>query len=250
MKNIVRIGRAFYGAGIVGIGLQQLLYKDFRPVILPEWPSWLHASPVWAYLTGAFFIIGGVMIIFEKRTKIVCFSLAVLLLFFFIIFQSPFLLFINQYSPIHLGLWTNALKELAIAGGALVISGTSKENLLRIGCIFFSVTMIAFGIAHFYYTEFVATLVPSWMPGHIFWTYFAGVALICSGIAIILRIKLKTVSLLLATMLFLWLILLHIPRAIADPNGDKGNEVTSVFEALNFSGIALAIAFMKNKISK
>jgi uncharacterized membrane protein YphA (DoxX/SURF4 family) len=97
---------------------------------------------------------------------------------------------------------------------------------------------------HFLYTEFVSKLVPSWIPGSTFWTYFAAVALIGSGIAIIFRIMLKQVALLLGTMLFLWLILLHIPRAIADPHIDKGNEVTSVFQALAFSGMAFIIAGM------
>jgi uncharacterized membrane protein len=107
--------------------------------------------------------------------------------------------------------------------------------------------MIAFGIDHFLYTDFVATLVPSWMPGHIFWTYFAGIALIGTGVGIILKFTRKWVALLASAMIFLWFILLHIPRAIADPNGNKGNEITSVFEALAFSGIALGIAVMEMK---
>jgi hypothetical protein len=48
-------------------------------------------------------------------------------------------------------------------------------------------------------------------------------------------------------MLFLWLVLLHIPRAIAEPYVAKGNEITSVFEALAFSGIALGIALLQKK---
>jgi len=34
-----------------------------------------------------------------------------------------------------------------------------------------------------------ADYVPSWIPNHLFWIYFAGIALIGSGIAIILKIK-------------------------------------------------------------
>jgi hypothetical protein len=48
-------------------------------------------------------------------------------------------------------------------------------------------------------------------------------------------------------MIFLWLIVLHIPRAIAEPYVAKGNEITSVFEALAFSGIALGIVLMPKK---
>jgi len=150
-----------------------------------------------------------------------------------------------------------------LAGGAFAVAGSfpvSKadeenrssliwllEKFIPYGRIFLSITMILFGIDHFLYPQFVVMLMPKWIPGSMFWTYFAGVALIGSGVAIILKIKLKLVALLLGTMIFLWFILLHIPRAIADPYGDKGNELTSVFEALGFSGIAFIVAFGYNK---
>jgi uncharacterized membrane protein YphA (DoxX/SURF4 family) len=159
-------------------------------------------------------------------------------------------------------LWTDPLKELALAGGAFVIVELSndetsdstrkrffgaRKKFIPFGKIFFSFTMISFGIDHFFYTDFVSTLIPSWIPDHKSWTYIAGVALIASGVAIILNIRRRKVSLLLSAMLFLWVILLHLPRAVADRSLDKGNAITSVFEALAFSGIALAIACTKKR---
>jgi uncharacterized membrane protein YphA (DoxX/SURF4 family) len=168
------------------------------------------------------------------------------------------MLFVNPYSQ-HLGAWTDPLKELALCGGAFVIAGAvsakeesidNRSSLIRIleklipaGKIFFSIMLIAFGIAHFLYIDNVATLVPAWIPGHIFWTYFAAVALIGSGAAMILNFKLRLVAILTSVMIFLWFLVLHIPRAIADPYDRQGNEITSVFEALGFSGIALVIAY-------
>ena len=59
------------------------------------------------------------------------------------------------------------------------------------GRIFFSIMMIVFGYDHFLYTQFVATLVPDWIPWHVFWTYFAGVALMGSGICIMFKVPIK-----------------------------------------------------------
>ena len=111
------------------------------------------------------------------------------------------------------------------------------------GSVFFSITLIVFGIDHFLYAEGVATLVPDWIPFHLFWTYFAGAALIGAGVSIVLRIQVKLVGILAGTMIFTWLLLLHIPRAVIMPELQNGNEITSVFQALAFSGIAFVLAF-------
>src|SRR6185503_14454998 len=119
-----------------------------------------------------------------------------------------------------LGVWTDALKELAICGGALVMAGSFDQGssisdqdgrvvqvlskLIPLGRIFFSITLISFGLDHVYYTSAVSVLIPNWMGFPEFWTYFGAIALICSGIAIILKILLRPIALLLATMLFIW----------------------------------------------
>ena len=75
-----------------------------------------------------------------------------------------------------------------------------------------------------------------------FWTYFAAVALIGSGVSLITKIKISLVSLLMGIMIFIWLLILHIPRAVATPELDNGNEITSVFQALAFSGVGFVLA--------
>jgi uncharacterized membrane protein len=81
----------------------------------------------------------------------------------------------------------------------------------------FSIPIISFGILHFLYAKDVADYVPSWMPNHIFWTYLAGTALIGSGLAIILKIKPQLAATLLGIMIFIWFVILHIPRVIVSP---------------------------------
>jgi hypothetical protein len=255
MEIIIKAGRKSYGICVAALAIQQLFYFDFRPVFLPTSLP-LPGLALWVYLLSTALIVAGIAIVFEKKGSLMALLLAALFLLLFLFGQVPHLILFNQYGN-YLGTWTNALKELAFSGGALVIADSSQaeailnksffvkilEKLIPLGRIFFSITMIIFGVDHFLYVQFVAALVPAWIPGHVFWTYFAGVALISSGIAIITKIQLKLVATLLGIMIFLCFILLHIPRAIADPFGDKGNEVTSVFQALAFSGIAFIVAF-------
>ena len=259
MKQFIRTSRYFYSTALIVFGLQQFYFGTFRDVLFPAWQSSLPLLPVWAYIFGIFLITAGMAIIFEKRAKEVFLILGGIFLVFFLLAQIPYELFSQPNHIYHLGLWTNPLKELAYAGGAFVIAGTYKneninlqntnalftilEKLIPFGSIFFCITMISFGIAHFMYADFVAKMVPVWFPDHPFWTYFAAVALIGSGICIVLNIRRKIMAFLLSLMIFLWFVMLHLPNAFANPTMDRGNELASAFDALLFSGTALAIAF-------
>src|SRR6185369_2243289 len=103
--------------------------------------------------------------------------------------------------------------------------------------------LLIFGIDHFLYTDFVKPLVPTWIPGSLFWTYVAGIALIGTGLSFITNVKRKPVALLAGLMLFVWLIVLHIPRAVTMDTSKDPNEIVSVFECLAFSGMAFLLYF-------
>jgi len=257
MEILIKAARISYGVMIIGLAGQQIFYVDFRTVILPPGFSSIPAHAFFVYLLSAILIAAGITIVFNIQARIISLVLGGLFLLLIVFCQIPYEIFFDQYAN-HLGTWTQALKELVFCGGAFVVAGPfpvkkenrKKENVLigllekfiPFGGIFMCVTMIFFGIDHFFYADGVSGLVPNWIPWHLFWTYFAGVALIGSGITIILKIKLKLSAILLSLMIFLWLVVLHIPRALADPNSLQGNEVSSVFEAFGFSGIAYLIA--------
>ena len=80
------------------------------------------------------------------------------------------------------------------------------------------------------------------MPFHIFWIYFTGAALTGASLAIIFKIKPALFATLLGTMIFVWVIMLHIPKVLDAHFDDGGGEVTSLFLALAYCGIAFVIA--------
>jgi uncharacterized membrane protein len=105
--------------------------------------------------------------------------------------------------------------------------------------------MVVCGVQHFVYADFVAQLIPAWMPAHRFWTYFTGTALVAGGIGINLPPTARVAAALSGLMIFLWIILLHIPRAMASRQ-DAG-ETAAIFEALALSGTAFLLAGIRTK---
>jgi uncharacterized membrane protein YphA (DoxX/SURF4 family) len=114
------------------------------------------------------------------------------------------------------------------------------DKITQIGRFFFAIPMIVFGIQHFMYAQFVAELVPSWIPGALFWTYFSGVALFCSGLGIFLNLMTRLAAGLLGSMIFIWIIVLHIPRVFLYP--ENHNEFINVFDACLICGGALTLS--------
>jgi uncharacterized membrane protein len=248
-KWLVPAGRVLYAIGLSSIGLMHFFYMNFPWVVIPDFPAWLPFRILWVLTIGAALTIAGVCILFNLKGRKVAAWTGVSLVMLVLIAHLPSRL-TSQYAWV-LGAWTNAIKELAFAGGAWIAAlsfGERRDDLppwleraLPLGRYFFAGLLVIFGYDHFLYPKFVAVLVPAWAGSAVFWTYFAGAALIAGGIGIMVRRVAKLAALLTGAMIFLWVPMLHIPRAIADPYTNVGNEWASVWEALAFSGMAFML---------
>jgi len=121
--------------------------------------------------------------------------------------------------------------------------------MVELGRFLFGISMIIFGIQHFLYAAYIATLIPSWIPGHLFFVYFTGCAFIACGISVITGVKGSLGGLGMGVMFLLWVLCLHGPRvAAALRNGD---EWASLLVALGISGggFILANALLKPDLS-
>jgi uncharacterized membrane protein len=247
------VGRLFFAIAMIAFGVQHVVYGDFVTRIVPPLPEWIPGRRAWAYLVGLVLVAAGGCIILRIRARSAALVLGVIALLSFVLLYVPALV----TKPRNGGLWTNAFKALALAGGAFTVARTlprdakplaggrgalfgGLEILLPYSRFFFASFLVLGGVQHFIYTEFVATLVPAWIPGHVFFAYVAGVALIAGGLGIMVPMTTRRAAALSGSMIFVWVIVLHIPRAAADLH--NSNETTAVFEALAFSGVAFLLA--------
>jgi uncharacterized membrane protein len=248
-KTSVRLGRLFYALGIIALGGQTFYNGDFVQVIVPSLPSWIPGGYFWVCVAACGLIFTGGAILIRKGGRAAAVLLGSVLLALALLRDIPVQAAANSRS---LGAWTSTFKALTLSGGAFVAaaslprpgSGRWDPLFVSYGCFAIALTAAVFGLDHFLYVAFVASLVPAWIPEHVFWTYFCGAALIAAGVGMLLRIRARLAAGLLGAMIFIWLLVLHIPRAIANPHGANGNECTSLFEALAFSGIAFMLAVL------
>lgn len=114
------------------------------------------------------------------------------------------------------------------------------DKIIALGPLFLAVPIAVFGSEHFTATKSVERLVPSWIPGHLFWVLFVGACLISAALSIVVRKYAGLAAALFGVMILLFELLLHIPRIVAAPNNRFSWAVA--LRDLAFSGGALAFA--------
>lgn len=148
------------------------------------------------------------------------------------------------------GPWTRLGKAVALSGGALAVAAAAARQgdqrrmaaLAVVGRCALGVFLINSGVQHFLFTGAVLTLIPTWIPGPRLWAYVTGVALIAGGAGLIVPRTTRIAAVSVGVMLFTWVCILHIPRAVLAAPANQRNEWTAVFEALAFAGLALVAA--------
>lgn len=186
----------------------------------------------WARLGGLVLVVAGAAMLTRRWSRAGAVAVAALLLLVFVAAQLPPALG-NPWTGF---MWTNPCKVLALFGGALA-GANLKRGPTR---LLLAVFLLVCGVQHFVYAGFVDTLVPGWMPpGRRFWTLAAGIALVAGGAGLLLPRTARAAALLSALMVFLWVFLVHVPRAVA---GRSSAEFDGVGEALAVSGVALLAA--------
>ena len=235
-SSLTTLGRILYALAIVGFGIQYAIYGHLRRG-LPLCPTWLHPSRILAYVLAAIFIAAGLALLTTWRTLTVSLILGLLLLG-----SSALYLMHFNYVVYDGDGRTLFLECLSLASTALILHGLSSGSRYSLmpGRLFFAIALVIFGIQHFLYVSFLATLIPHYLPGHHLWVLGTGLALIAAGLSLATTIEDKYAAYGLFILFFGWLVLLHAPRILhALHNGD---EWSSGFVVLAFSGTSLLLA--------
>ena len=223
MDKFLFLGRYFFAIAFAAFGIQHFIYAKYAAGL---GPPWLAGNPLRACFMGIALVVASIRIAINAKTRVTAMLLGFLLFLYFFLVYAPRLAE-NVHNPAP---WTSGAEILALCGAAWLLAGIPAN----VGRYLFAVTLTVFGVQHLLYARFVATLVPSWIPGHFFWAYAVGIAFIATTLSIVTNIKARLAATLLGIMFFTWVFILHLPRVVSAPG--NGNEWTSAFVALAMCG--------------
>jgi uncharacterized membrane protein len=114
------------------------------------------------------------------------------------------------------------------------------DKLILFGPLFYAAPIAAFGTEHFTITRIIASLVPKWIPWHLFWAYFIGACFIAAALSLVTKIQPRLSASLLALTFFLFVTTMDAPGWVRNP----GNRfaLALMLRELSFSGGPLALA--------
>ena len=99
-----------------------------------------------------------------------------------------------------------------------LVTAVPLEKLIALGCVFVAAPLAAFAGEHLAGARVLMQGVPQWMPAHLFWAYFVGIALLAAALSLALKRCVGWSAPLLTLLFFLFVLSIHVPGVVAHPN--------------------------------
>ena len=239
------LGPVFEAGAMAVFGAEHFLAaQDIMGLV----PRWLPGPLFWTYFVGAAWIAAAISFIAWRQVR---WSAGLLALAFLIIVASIDL----PNLPINVGkrlFWTLTFRELAFAGGAMVLAGSmwphrtlASITLIRLGRGIVATVLVFYGSQHFLFPLFVPgvpleKLIPAWVPLPAVLSYLVGIILVLSGIGLFVRSTIRIAAATAGIMLLLLTVFFYGPILVLEFNTDLAVEgINYVFDTMLFAGTAL-----------
>jgi uncharacterized membrane protein len=252
---MVPLGIRFYGLGAIALGVVGIAWGDFAL----QWQPVAARFPgrtMLAYLFAAALVLAGACVNDlnpSKRRREVVLGAATLAGLFavVVVFMHGPLIF---QRPTLIAAWSGAAEQLALVAGGLATYayltrvapwGTARNStgpdLGKVAVMLMGLCLLVFGVAHFVYLDFTASMVPSWIPGsQKFWAAATGIGHLAAGVALLTGVKARLAALAVTAMFGSFSLLVHLPLLLTDPHA----HLSWVMNAINLAltGAAWAVA--------
>ncbi len=216
--RIVSMGHAFFAAVLIVLGIVGLLHRELDPLWNPV-PTYFPGRMLFVYLGPSISLAAGVGLLLPAVSAIAARALLATLFAWLLMFRLPHFLYKSTFEAC----WS-VFPHVVILAAAWVlevwfaadpdrrhIELISGHYALRAAQMLYGLSLIFFGLAHFIDVKDTVSLVPHWLPAHLFWAYFTGGAFIAAGIAILTGFFALQAAALSVIQIALFLFIVWIP---------------------------------------
>jgi uncharacterized membrane protein len=221
--------------GLIGLGVLSLIYRDFTLQWEPV-PSGVHDRAVLALASGAILALAGLLLLIG-RTRVWGALLAGLFIGLWVLGLHAPKVFVR---PSDLTVWLALAECLAMSTGALLLFRGRGDGFGRTCVILFGIACVIFGLSHFAYVQFTASMIPTWLPRRVELAYLTGALHMLTGLALLIGRWRRWAAAIEAAMMSSFVLLVHAPRVFA--HATDRTELTLLFVAITLSAAAWSVA--------
>ena len=215
--RIASAGHAIFAVTMIGLGIIGLLHRNFVPVWNPA-PK-VSAGGLLVSLSSLISLSAGIGLLIRRMAGAAARLLLATFLLWLLLFRLPNLLLVPAFAAC----WSVFPLAVMLAAAWVLyvwfatdwdrnyLSFVIGSNGLRVARTLYGLSLIFFGAAHFIDVKDTLSLIPNWLPGHLFWAYFTGCAFIAAGVAAVTGLCARLAVTLSVLQLTLFLVLVWLP---------------------------------------
>jgi len=228
-----------YGVGAIALGLVGIAFGDFALQWQPVPKDFPSRLPL-AYAAGALTLIAGGLAVARRTAQAGVLVLSAIYTLWALVLHGPHAL----AHPLQSAAWLGLCEISAMAAGGFALYFAMKGNARAVVAsrVVFGLCALLFGLTHFVYGAFTASMVPAWLPFPLAWAYATGAGHAAAGLALVTGIRARTAAQMLAMMMGSFVILLHLPRVLGDPGSHVEWAMLAIATTLTGSAWGLACA--------
>ena len=237
-KSLALAAAIGMAAGLSGLGALSLMYQDYALQWEPVPASWPQHAILGA-LSGLILLGSGVMMAMSRYRALGAGVAGAFIGLWVIGLHLPHV----AAKPTDLTIWLAVAECTAMATGGFLLR---REMLAGPGALtdielrLFGACCVMFGVSHFAYAKFTASMVPAWLPDRVALAYLTGALHTGTGLALLAGIRRRWAAAVEALMMSAFVLLVHLPRVAARP-GDR-TELTLLFVAVTLTSAAWVVA--------
>jgi uncharacterized membrane protein len=238
---MVPMGIRLYGLGAIALGAVGIAWGDFALQWQPVAP-WFPGRTALAYVFATALLLGGACVNDWRGARATVFGAAALAVLYAIVvlfMHGPLMI----QHPATFVVWNGAAEQATLAAGGLASYAclTRQSRWGKAAVTVMGLCLVMFGIAHFLYLHFTASMVPLWLPGgQEFWAAATGIGHLAAGVALLTGSRARLAAICVTLMFGSFSILVHLPLLLSAPKA----HLSWVMNAINLAltGAAWAVA--------
>jgi uncharacterized membrane protein len=245
-EKVVALGPLFVAVPLaVFSGEHFASAKDLMQMV----PKWIPGPLFWTYFVGVALISAATSFALQQKEGWSAPLLSLMLFLFVVLISVP----AARENPRDRLTWALLLRDLSFSAGALAFAGTqvhiwpatAKKMAIRTGQTVIAVTTIFYGLMQLLHPDHVPgvpleKVTPAWIPGRIFWSYFAGVVFLAAGAGLLANRRTRLAATALGAMVVVLVVFVYLPFWAANLANIEGPNY--FFDTLMFGGAMLLLA--------